>query len=272
MLSERYPMLYGPSVAAHRSARRLHWMFERAAPSRSDGTFEAGFRVASHRSILLRQLGDVDMDLQRNKVTNLRLALATIEGRVLRPGQELSFWRCVGEPNARRGYLPGLVLVHGRMASSAGGGLCQLSNLLHWLVLHSPLRVAEHHHHGYDPFPDSGRQVPFGSGATVFYNYVDLKFDNPTLANYKIHLWLTDTELRGEIWADRLPPVSYHVHEEGHRFFMRNGQIYRENMLWRTAHDRATGNQVARELISHNVFPVLYRPDPNVVIEPETLH
>jgi len=141
-----------------------------------------------------------------------------------------------------------------------------------WLVLHSPLRVVEHHHHGYDPFPDSGRQVPFGSGATVFYNYVDLKFDNPTSANYKIHLWLTDTELRGEIWADRLPPVSYHVHEEGHRFFMRNGQVYRENMLWRTAHDRATGNQVACELISHNVFPVLYQPDSSVVIEPETIH
>jgi vancomycin resistance protein VanW len=113
--------------------------------------------------------------------------------------------------------------------------------------------------------------VPFGSGATVFYNYVDLKFDNPTAANYKIQLWLTDTELRGEICTDRLPPLSYHVREEGHRFFLRNGQVYRENLLWRTAHDRATGNQVGCELIEHNVFPVLYQPDSKVVIEPETI-
>lgn len=150
------------------------------------------------------------MELQRNKARNLELALATIDRRVLGPGQELSFWRCVGEPNAQRGYLPGLVLVHGHMASSADGGLCQLSNLLHWLVLHSPLRVVEHHHHGFDPFPDSGRHVPFGSGATVFYNYVDLRFENPTSANYKIHLWLTDTELRGKsgLIGFRLSPIT----------------------------------------------------------------
>jgi hypothetical protein len=74
-----------------------------------------------------------------------------------------------------------------------------------------------------------------------------------------------------EIWTDRLPPIAYHVHEEGYRFFQRKGQVYRENRLWRTAHDRATGNQVASELIAHNIFPVLYRPDSNVVIEPEAI-
>jgi vancomycin resistance protein VanW len=28
-----------------------------------------------------------------------------------------------------------------------GGGLCQFTNLLHWVALHSPLEIAEHHHH-----------------------------------------------------------------------------------------------------------------------------
>ena len=53
---------------------------------------------------------------------------------------------------------------------------------------------------------------------------------------------------------------------------MRSGQVYRENMLWQTAHDRATGNDVASELLSHNVFPVRYQPDSSLVIEPETIH
>jgi len=53
---------------------------------------------------------------------------------------------------------------------------------------------------------------------------------------------------------------------------MRKGQVYRENRLWRMAHDRASGNQVGCELIAHNIFPVLYQPDSNVVIEPETIH
>ena len=52
-----------------------------------------------------------------------------------------------------------------------------------------------------------GRVVPFGSGATVFHNYVDLRFVNPGPETYRIRLWLTDDELRGELWADRPHPL-----------------------------------------------------------------
>jgi vancomycin resistance protein VanW len=219
--------------------------------------------------MLMRRLGDVDMQLQRNKVRNLRLAIATIDERVLRPGEELSFWRCVGDPTAPRGFLPGLVLVHGRMAADVGGGLCQLSNLLHWMVLHTSLRVVERHHHGYDPFPDSGRVVPFGSGATVFYNYVDFRFVNPGPETYRIRLWLTGEELRGQLWADELPPLRYHVRERGHRFVRSGGQIHRENSLVRTAVDRRTGRPVGHEIVMRNRCPVLYEPGPDVVVEDE---
>jgi len=217
----------------------------------------------------MRRLGDVDIQLQRNKVQNLRSAIATIDGRVLHPGQELSFWRCIGNPTARRGYTTGLVLVHGRMSSAVGGGLCQLSNLLHWMVLHTGMRVVERHHHGYDPFPDSGRVVPFGSGATVFYNYVDLRFVNPGPESYRIRLWLTGEELRGELWADRLPPVKFHVRERDHRFLRSGGRVYRENRLVRTGVDRHSGGIVRQKLVAHNVSPVLYEPGPHVVIEDE---
>src|SRR5689334_722530 len=61
--------------------------------------------VFAHRSVLLRELAGLDMRLQHNKVVNLRLAVAQLDGRVLRPGQRLSFWRLVGHPTTRRGYL-----------------------------------------------------------------------------------------------------------------------------------------------------------------------
>ncbi len=33
--------------------------------------------------------------------------------------------------------------------------MCQFTNLLHWMALHSPLTVTEHHRHsGLDLFPD----------------------------------------------------------------------------------------------------------------------
>jgi vancomycin resistance protein VanW len=256
-------------VAAHRLRRRARWALSARPHASLDPTVVTQHRLVRHGSVLMRRLGDVDMALQRNKVRNLELAVATIDGRVLRPGEELSFWRCVGNPTAQRGFLTGLVLVHGRMSADVGGGLCQLSNLLHWMVLHTDMRVVERHHHGYDPFPDSGRVVPFGSGATVFHNYVDLRFVNPGPETYRIRLWLTDHELRGELWADRPHPLRFHVREQDHRFFRSDGRVYRENRLVRTAIDRRTGQLRSRELVSHNLCPVLYEPGPDVMVEEE---
>jgi vancomycin resistance protein VanW len=269
LLSERYPFLYGVSVAAHRLDRQAHWLLGHRRHARFGPEADAPHRVVRHGSRLMRRLGNVDMALQRNKMENLRLAIPHLDGRLLRPGEELSFWRCVGRPSAHRGYLPGLVLVHGTMSSDVGGGLCQLSNLLHWMVLHTSMRVVERHHHGYDPFPDSGRVVPFGSGATVFYNYVDFRFMNPGPETYRIRLWLTAEELRGELWADRLPPIRLHVREKDHRFFRSGGRVYRENRLVRTAVDRRTGRPAGDELVMHNVCPVLYEPGAGVVVQEE---
>lgn len=269
LLSERFTVLYPMSVAAHRLARRASWRLSRRRQARIDPSAVTPHCLVRHGSVLMRRLGDVDMALQRNKVQNLRLAIAGIDDRVLRPGDELSFWRCIGNPTASRGFLPGLVLVHGRMASDVGGGLCQLSNLLHWMVLHTTMRVVERHHHGYDSFPDSGRVLPFGSGATVFYNYVDLRIENPGPETYRIRLWLTDDELRGELWVDEIPGVKLHVLERGHRFFRSGGTVYRENRLVRTAVDRCSGRVLRHEVLAHNVNPVLYEPGPDVVIEDE---
>jgi vancomycin resistance protein VanW len=111
--------------------------------------------------------------------------------------------------------------------------------------------------------------VPFGSGATVFYNYVDLRFVNPGPETYRLRLWLTDEELHGEVWADRLPPLTLQVREADHRFFRSEGHVYRENRLVRTAVDRLTGLPAGDEVVMHNVCPVLYEPGADVVVYEE---
>ena len=57
----------------------------------------------------MRKLKDVDMQLQRNKVTNLRLACARLDGLLLRPGETMSYWYLIGKPTAGKGYLPGMI-------------------------------------------------------------------------------------------------------------------------------------------------------------------
>jgi vancomycin resistance protein VanW len=256
--SERFPALYPVSVTAHRTLRRIRWLAEGEVPPARDKALKTPYTVAHHSSVIYRRLAGVDMRLQENKRRNLAAAITTMDGRVLRPGEELSFWRCIGPPTARRGYLPGLVLENGHMSVGEGGGLCQLSNLLHWLVLHSPLEVTERHHHGYDIFPDSGRVIPFGSGATVFYNYVDLRFRNPTEQPYRLSLWLTDEELHGALSTVRLPSVAFHVREQGHRFFQVDGRWYRENRLYQVSIDRRSGTEIGCRLVATNRCPVMY--------------
>ena len=56
-----------------------------------------------HRAPLLRKLKDVDMQYQYNKIVNLRLAAACLDGVVLRPGETFSYWRLIGRPTRRKG-------------------------------------------------------------------------------------------------------------------------------------------------------------------------
>ena len=120
-----------------------------------------------HASLIRRRLGNVDMRLQENKAVNLRLAAPKVSGVLIRPGEVFSFWRLVGATSVRKGYREGLMIKRGQPSQGIGGGLCQFTNLLHWLALHSPLRIVEYHHHdGVDLFPDCGRQIPFGIGTS----------------------------------------------------------------------------------------------------------
>jgi vancomycin resistance protein VanW len=189
--------------------------------------------IAAHDSILQRDLEGVDPQLQRNKVTNLRLAAGRIDGILLSPGETFSFWRLVGRATERGGYADGLVLRDGTAASGVGGGLCQISNMLHWLSLHSDLTVAERHRHSFDPFPDSERRVPFGTGATLLDGIFDLKVTNATALVHQFRLRLTDTHLVGELRSAQRPTLRYKVVERDHRFVRHGGQVFRDNRIIR---------------------------------------
>lgn len=88
-----------------------------------------------------------------------------------------------------------MILMDGGFQAGIGGGLCQLSNLIFWMPLHTTLTVVERHRHRYDVFPDSNRTQPFGSGATCYYPYVDLMIRNDTQDEYQLKLEVTITHL-----------------------------------------------------------------------------
>ena len=172
------PVCYRISVAKECLRRDLWDLVHRTRFAKRRQTAPLPALVKAHRSPIERRLKGVDPQLQRNKAVNLALAGAKINGLLIRPGETFSFWHTVGDATARRGYRKGLTISSGRLGADYGGGLCQMANLLHWMVLHSPLTVTELHHHTDAIFPDEGRRVPFGTGTSIFYKNVDYRFAN----------------------------------------------------------------------------------------------
>ena len=216
--------------------------------------------IYEHNSLIRRRLGNVDMQLQENKAINLQLASKHINGVLIRPGETFSLWTLVGRTTAKKGYKEGLTISRNKTGKGIGGGLCQLSNLIHWMVLHTDLTIVEHHHHDrVDLFPDFNRQIPFGTGTSVSYNYLDYRFKNNTLNTYQLFVYVDGEYLRGEMRASNKQPHSYHIHAEG-EFFARedDGEIYRNGTIIRDTIDKQTGKILEQKTIRINHAKVMY--------------
>ncbi|MBK9036020.1 MAG: VanW family protein [Myxococcales bacterium] len=217
--------------------------------------------LARHASPLRRGTTVVDERLQRGKEANVALAAARIDGCRLEPGAVFSYHHAVGWPTRLRGFRFGLELHAGEMAAGVGGGACQVANLLYYLALCGAQNVVERHRHSLDLFPDDGRTVPFGCGATVFYNWADLRVANPLDQAVSIHLTIADGELRGELRVARDPGLAVRIYEVDHRFVRdAAGVVWRENQLRRCIRD-AAGELLIDQEIARNRARVAYAVD-----------
>lgn len=134
--------------------------------------------------------GAGEHDLTAGKIQNLRLAVRALDGVVVPAGTVFSFWRQVGRATRRRGFVAGRELREGCLVASTGGGLCQLSNGLYEAALAAGFEIVERHAHSRLV---PGSRAAAGRDATVFWNYVDLRFRSP--ASFRIEARLTASEL-----------------------------------------------------------------------------
>ena len=136
--------------------------------------------------------GAKDQALTAGKVQNLRAALRGIDGVVIGAGEIFSFWRQVGRPTQRRGFVAGRELREGCMIATIGGGLCQLSNALYEAALDAGLEVVERHQHTRVV---PGSRAAEGRDATVFWNYLDLRLRSDAPFRIDARLTADDLEL-----------------------------------------------------------------------------
>ena len=240
--------------------RRVNWFLDKDKYAKHQDLQNLTNQVVEHKSFLLRRLKDVDMYLQHNKTVNLRIAIAKLNGIVIKPGETFSFWKLVGRPNKRKGYLDGLALSNGRVGKDIGGGLCQLGNLIYWMTIHTPLSIKQRWRHSYDVFPDVNRKIPFGSGATLSYNYIDLQIKNDTKSDFQINIWLEEKYVHGSICSSNALNVDYRIFETDHKFELQWwGGYTRHNKIWREITPKEEG-EVKTELVTENHAVMMYNP------------
>jgi hypothetical protein len=117
-----------------------------------------------------------ELHLVAGKVHNLRLALRGLDGVEVPAGATFGFWAQVGRASRLRGFVAGRELREGCLVPAVGGGLCQLSNALYDAALQAGCEIVERHAHSRAV---AGSAAERGRDATVFWNYVDLRFRSP---------------------------------------------------------------------------------------------
>lgn len=105
---------------------------------------------------------------------NIELAVKSIDGTVLEPGEEFSFNGTVGARTEQNGYRNAKIIVKGKFEDGVGGGVCQVSTTLYNAVLRSGLTVTESHAHS---LPVSYVQPSFDA---MVSEGADFKFLNDT--------------------------------------------------------------------------------------------
>lgn len=238
----------------------IYWYFSKMNFAKNFENY-LPIEIFTHKTILRRKLKDVDMWLQENKIVNLKIAIKKLDGLIIDQGQTFSYWRQIGRPTKNKGYLNGMMLNNGNIISGIGGGLCQLSNLIYWITLHTPLTVIERSRHCYDVFPDVKRDQPFGSGATCAYPNIDLQIKNNTLQKFQLSLCVTDEYLIGKWLSDKPIKFKYKIIEKNHE--IKNewfGKYSRNNKIFRKIIDKNTDKEISEEFIAENHALMMYNP------------
>lgn len=129
-----------------------------------------------------------------NRSTNIKLATARYNGKVLMPGESISFNSTVGKRTPTRGYKEAAVFVNGGTSTDYGGGICQLSSTLYNAALRANLEIVDRSNHAF-----AVGYVPIGTDATVSWGSPDFVFKNTRSYPIKIEATASDRVLRIKI-------------------------------------------------------------------------
>ncbi|HCK2025607.1 TPA: glycopeptide resistance accessory protein VanW-B [Enterococcus faecium] len=210
-----------------------------------------------------------DMIYQENKVFNLKLAAKTLNGLLIRPGETFSFWWLVRHADKDTPYKDGLTVTNGKLTTMSGGGMCQMSNLLFWMFLHTPLTIIQRRGHEVKEFPEPNSDEIKGVDATISEGWIDLKVRNDTDCTYQIWVTLDDEKIIGQVFADKEPQALYKITNGSIQYVRESGGIYEYAQVKRMQVALGTGEIIDCKLLYTNKCKICYPLPESVDIQEE---
>ncbi|MEP7016785.1 MAG: VanW family protein [Actinomycetota bacterium] len=109
------------------------------------------------------------------RTNNIKIAVGTLNGTLIRPGAQFSLNRTLGERTPSKGYQQAPVIYAGRLVTDYGGGVSQVSTTTFNAAFFSGVRIDR-----YTPHSFYIARYPEGREATVSWPGVDQQWTNDT--------------------------------------------------------------------------------------------
>ena len=245
-LTQLFPFLLPLRIWQRNLFYQIGMKFDGNKYSKSFGE-KLKYEVCKTKTLMINENSGYDIIYQKNKVENLKIASKTMNHILIYPNETFSFCYLVRNSKKYGKYKDGLILVDGKIVAKKGGGLCHLSNLLHYLFLMSPLTVTERHGHKVKSFPNPDKSSLEGIDATISSGWLDLKVKNETNNIYQIDISFDEEYMYGKILSNSESNVDYKIVNGNLKYVKENENIYECVEVIRVEIDKKTRKEIRKE-------------------------
>ncbi len=131
------------------------------------------------------------------RVTNIHLMADTVDGAMVRPGEEFSLNEYVGQRTAAKGYVPAPMIFNGELIDDVGGGVSQFATTFYNAVFYGCYEPIDHKPHSY-----YFSRYPEVNEATISWPSPHLIFRNNTDTVVIIKTKYTETDITVQFYGN----------------------------------------------------------------------
>ncbi|MDD5291073.1 MAG: VanW family protein [Patescibacteria group bacterium] len=153
-----------------------------------------------------------------NRRHNIKVGSDSLNGILIKPDEEFSLNKALGEIEAETGYLPELVIKGNETIPEYGGGLCQIGTTMFRGAVATGLPITMRQNHSYRV----SYYEPAGTDATIYSPWPDVRFINDTGHYILIQTRIAGDNLYFDFWGtndgrivEKTDPTIYNIVKPG---------------------------------------------------------